>query len=58
MKQLRWHYKRFAYSHLMSDLFDHAMRERMKQEALLAARIRPRWSQSLSNKIDLVFQPT
>ncbi len=26
----------------MSDLFDHAMQERMKQEAPLAARMRPR----------------
>jgi len=31
-----------AYNHLMSDLFDHAMQERMKSEAPLAARMRPR----------------
>ena len=30
------------YNHPMSDLFDHAMQERMKTEAPLAARMRPR----------------
>ena len=30
------------YNHCMSDLFDHAMTERMKTEAPLAARMRPR----------------
>jgi replication-associated recombination protein RarA len=33
----------FAYNHRMSnDLFDHAMHERLKSEAPLAARMRPR----------------
>src|SRR5512137_1257254 len=31
-----------VYNHPMSDLFDHAMHERMKTEAPLAARMRPR----------------
>jgi putative ATPase len=33
---------RHAIIHVMSDLFDHAMQERMKTEAPLAARMRPR----------------
>jgi putative ATPase len=37
-----WHSPFFFYNDLMSDLFDHAMQERMKQEAPLAARMRPR----------------
>ncbi len=42
MKPSRMHWRGFAYNHSMSDLFDHVMQERIKTEAPLTARMRPR----------------
>jgi hypothetical protein len=46
-RQLIHAYKQYPflfYNEVMPDLFDHAMQERMKQEAPLAARMRPHTS--------------